>query len=86
MEKIKPWLPLLKPYGIADFTEGGGGADIGALKALGTVLASISPDTQRYFDVHHAATDKWENVSERELKLSAAMMASLIYLIDKYGL
>lgn len=86
MEKIKPWLSLLKPYGIADFTEGGGGADIGDLKELGTVLASISPDTQRYFDVHHAATDKWENVSERELKLAAAMMASLIYLVDKYGL
>ncbi|MBI2730399.1 MAG: M20/M25/M40 family metallo-hydrolase [Sphingobacteriales bacterium] len=85
-EKIKSWLPLLKQYGIEDIHEGGGGADIGDLKKLGTVLSNIAPDTQRYFDVHHAATDKWENVSERELKLAAAMMASLIYLGDKYGL
>ncbi|MBI1780262.1 MAG: peptidase M28 family protein, partial [Sphingobacteriales bacterium] len=65
---------------------GGGGADIGDLKQLGTVLSNIYPDSQRYFDVHHAATDKLEAVSERELKLSAAMMAAFIYLVDKYGL
>ncbi|HET9057122.1 MAG TPA: M20/M25/M40 family metallo-hydrolase [Chitinophagaceae bacterium] len=86
MAKIKPWLDLLKPYGITDFREGGGGADISDLKNIGTVLSNIIPDTQRYFDVHHAATDRWENVSERELKLGAAMMAAMIYLVDKYGL
>jgi carboxypeptidase Q len=86
LEKIKSWLPLFKPYGVHEIHEGGGGADIGDLKKIGAVLSNIAPDTQRYFDVHHAATDTLESVSERELKLSAAMMAALIYLVDKYGL
>ena len=86
MEKIKSWMDLFKPYGVYELQEGGGGADIGDLKNIGAVLSNIAPDTQRYFDVHHAATDTLESVSERELKLSAAMMAAFIYLVDKYGL
>ncbi|MBI3717039.1 MAG: M20/M25/M40 family metallo-hydrolase [Sphingobacteriales bacterium] len=86
VEKVKGWMPLFHPYGLYEMHEGGGGADIGDLKQLGTVLSNIYPDSQRYFDVHHAATDKLEAVSERELKLSAAMMAAFIYLVDKYGL
>jgi hypothetical protein len=85
-EKVRGWMPLFHPYGLYEFHEGGGGADIGDLKQLGTVLSNIYPDSQRYFDIHHAATDKLEAVSERELKLSAAMMAAMIYLVDKYGL
>lgn len=85
-EKVKGWMPLFHPYGLYELHEGGGGADIGDLKQLGTVLSNIYPDSQRYFDIHHAATDKLEAVSERELKLSAAMMAAMIYLVDKYGL
>lgn len=86
VEKVKGWMPLFHPYGLYEMHEGGGGADIGDLKQLGTVLSNIYPDSQRYFDIHHAATDKLEAVSERELKLSAAMMAAMIYLVDKYGL
>lgn len=84
--KIMSWANLFRPYGVNDIHEGGGGADIGDLKNLGTVLSNIYPDSQRYFDIHHAATDTFEAVSERELKLAAAMMASMIYLVDKYGL
>jgi hypothetical protein len=49
-------------------------------------LAGLSPDGQRYFDIHHAATDVLENVSERELKLGAVNMTALIWLISEYGL
>lgn len=84
--KMKTWMPLFHPYGLYELHEGGGGSDIGDLKKMGTVLSNIAPDSQRYFDIHHAATDKLENVSERELKLGAAMMASFIYLVDKYGI
>jgi carboxypeptidase Q len=65
---------------------GGGGSDIGPLKDIGAALAGLSPDSQRYFDLHHAATDTFEAVSRRELHLGAVNMAALIYLIDKYGL
>lgn len=81
------WKPLLEPYNITDITPGGGGSDIGPLKATvpGIVLIGLKPDSQRYFDVHHASNDVFENVNKRELELGAASMASLIYLIDKYG-
>jgi hypothetical protein len=49
-------------------------------------LAGLSPDSQRYFDVHHAETDTFEAVSKRELNLGALNMAALIYLVSKYGL
>jgi carboxypeptidase Q len=84
--KIISWKNLFYPYGVYDFTRGGGGSDIGPLKEIGAALAGLSPDTQRYFDIHHASTDVFENVSERELNLGAANMAAFIYLVSEYGL
>ncbi len=87
LAKMQAWLPLLKPYGTESFEMGGGGADIGPLnRTFGTALAGFEPDGQRYFDIHHARTDVFENVNRRELLLGAINMASLIYLVDKYGL
>lgn len=84
--KIMSWKNLFYPYGVYDFTNGGGGADIGPLKDMGAALAGLTPDTQRYFDIHHAATDVFENVSERELNLGAANMAAFVWLVSEYGL
>jgi carboxypeptidase Q len=86
-EKINKWKELIAPYGCSEFTKGGGGADIGALnRDMGTPLAGLSPDPQRYFDYHHARNDVFEAVNKRELELGAINMAALIYLVDKYGL
>ncbi|QIP15999.1 M20/M25/M40 family metallo-hydrolase [Spirosoma aureum] len=85
-EKVMPWKPLLAPYGLTDIGAGSGGADIGPLAQLGTVLFGFKPDSQRYFDYHHTMVDRFETVSQRELELGAASMASLIYLLDQYGL
>ena len=85
--KVMQWKPLIAPYGAGDFVKGGGGADIGPLnRTFGTPVAGLNPDTQRYFDIHHARNDVFENVNKRELELGAVNMAALIYLIDKYGL
>ncbi|MCX2678571.1 M20/M25/M40 family metallo-hydrolase [Galbibacter sp. EGI 63066] len=84
-EQILSWKPLFKPYLIHYFEQGGSGADVGPLKGNGTVLAGLRPDSQRYFDHHHAANDTFEHVNKRELELGAATMTSLIYLMDKYG-
>lgn len=84
-EQIKSWKSLFKPYLVHYFERGGSGADIGPLKGGNTVLAGLRPDSQRYFDYHHAATDTFDAVNKRELELGAATMASLIYLVDKYG-
>jgi hypothetical protein len=69
-----------------DIGKGGSGADIGPLKAPGISLIGYRPDSQRYFDVHHAETDVFEAVNKRELELGAASIAALVYLIDQYGL
>ncbi|WP_293294237.1 M20/M25/M40 family metallo-hydrolase [Allomuricauda sp.] len=85
LKQIQGWRSLFEPYLIHLFQEGGSGADIGPLKNDGIVLAGLRPDSQRYFDHHHAENDTFEHVNKRELELGAATMASLVYLIDKYG-
>jgi hypothetical protein len=85
MDQIQSWVPLFKPYLIHYFEPGGSGADIGPLKKDGMVLAGLRPDSQRYFDHHHASNDTFDAVNKRELELGAATMTSLIYLMDKYG-
>ncbi|MDT0689521.1 M20/M25/M40 family metallo-hydrolase [Salegentibacter sp. F188] len=84
--QIQSWKALFKPYLIHYFELGGSGADVGPLKQGDVVLAGLRPDSQRYFDHHHAATDTFEHVNKRELELGAATMASLVYLIDNYGI
>jgi carboxypeptidase Q len=87
LQQLQTWVPLFIPYGVSQFTMGGGGADIGPLRStFKTPLAGLSPDGQRYFDLHHARNDVFENVNRRELELGAINMTALIYLIDKYGL
>jgi carboxypeptidase Q len=85
--KISAWRSLIAPYGGDEFSRGGGGADIGPLnEEFKTPLAGLSPDSQRYFDYHHARNDVFEAVNKRELELGAVNMAALIYLVDQYGL
>lgn len=82
---LQRFAPLLAPYGLHEIGRGSGGADIGPLAPLGTVLIGYKPDSQRYFDYHHAANDNFEAVSERELKLGAASMTALVVLLDGMG-
>ena len=86
-QQIKNWETLFSPYLVNRFVRGGSGADIGPLKNQGiiSVLAGLSPDSQRYFDYHHAANDTFDKVNKRELELGAAAMTGIIYLMDKYG-
>ncbi len=81
--KVKSWRTLLEPYGLHEFNQPGGGADIGPLKDQGVLLIGLLPDTQRYFDFHHSDNDVFENINRRELEMGAASIASLLYLLDK---
>jgi len=85
-KSIKKFEELFKDYGMNNFFIGGSGADIGPLKDGLVILAGLRPDPQRYFDVHHAASDTFDKINKRELELGAAAMASLIYLMDNYKL
>jgi hypothetical protein len=82
---IKSFQPILEQYGLHDFTKGYAGVDINPLKNANPsiILLGLSPDSQRYFDHHHAKTDVFEAVNRRELELGTASMASIIYLIDQ---
>ena len=87
MTSVQNFVPLLVPYGVTSFATRGAGADVETLNdSTGVLAAELIPDSQRYFDYHHAANDVFENVNKRELELGAMNMAALIYLIDKYGL
>jgi carboxypeptidase Q len=83
---LRSFAHLFKPYELHHFEKGFGGVDIMPLKQQfpGIALFGFVPDSQRYFDFHHAETDVFEAVNKRELELGAASIASLIYLIDKY--
>jgi hypothetical protein len=86
-QKLKSWQALLCPYGGCEIEKGGGGSDIIPLyRSQKTPMAEYIPDSQRYFDLHHARNDVFEAVNKRELQLGAVNMAALIYLVDKYGL
>jgi len=84
-QKMTQWNNLLEPYYIS-LEKGGSGADINPLKSQKGMLIGLRPDSQRYFDYHHTSTDTFDKVNRRELELGSAAMASLVFLIDKYGL
>jgi acetylornithine deacetylase/succinyl-diaminopimelate desuccinylase-like protein len=72
-------------YDLHVFEKGYGGVDIGPLKNEyeGIPLFGFVPDSQRYFDFHHAPSDVFENVNKRELELGCAAMAAFLYLLDQ---
>lgn len=71
-----------------DFDKGHGGTDIDPLRRSNPniILSGLSPDPQRYFDLHHTAADVFEKVNHRELKLGAAAMTGLVWLVAERGL
>lgn len=86
VEKLQSWKHLFEPYGLFIFRKGWGGVDIRPLKEMGVPLIGLNVDSQRYFDYQHSASDTFENVNRRQMQLGSASLASLVYLIDKYGL
>lgn len=81
--KISAWKSLFEPYLIHSFVIGHGGSDISPISSKGIIKAGLKPDSQRYFDFHHAANDKFDAINKRELELGAATMATLMYLMDQ---
>lgn len=88
--KVEKWKKFFTPYDADKFSfneGGGGGADIGPLQTqFKTAQFGLITTGQRYFDLHHSALDVVENVNAQELHLGAAVMAAMVYLVDKYGL
>lgn len=84
-KQVQSWAPLFLPYGVYDFSGVYGGVDVNPLnRTMGVPVAGLSPDSQRYFDLHHSENDTFDKVNKRELHLGAIAMGQLIYMIDKY--
>ena len=88
--KVDSWKKYFEPLDADKFSfseGGGGGADIGPLQTnFKTAQFGLGTTGQRYFDMHHSALDVFEKVNAQELHLGAAVMATMVYLVDKYGL
>ncbi|MFN3916757.1 MAG: M28 family peptidase [Flavobacteriales bacterium] len=82
LKKLRIFEPILNEYDLFYFRKGYGGVDISPLKNGKVILVGLVPDSQRYFDFHHAETDVFENVHKRELELGSAAVAGFVYLFD----
>jgi len=85
IQLLASFAPLFKSYDLHIFEKGYGGVDITPMKYTfeGIPLVGFVPDSQRYFDFHHAPSDVFENVNKRELELGCAAIASILYLFDQ---
>ena len=86
IQMVQQYKDLIEPYLVHIFRKGHTGSDIEPLKSANILKAGLRPDSQRYFDYHHAANDTFDAINKRELELGAAAMASLIYLVDQSGI
>ncbi len=86
VSSIANFKEYLLPYGVYNFFKGYPGTDINFLKQYHIPLIGLITNDQKYFDYHHSASDRIEAVNQRELQLGTAAIASLVYLIDKYGI
>ena len=72
---------LFEPWDVGDFVTGGGGADIGAMKAFGVPLLGLRVEGSRYFDYHHTHADTLDKVDEEELTLCSATLAAIAFVL-----
>jgi hypothetical protein len=84
--KLQSFRNLFEPYGVNVFVNEGSGVDIGFLKDQGTVLGELVVDPTHYFDYHHSGYDTFQKINKDFLNQGSATLASLVYLVDKYGL
>ncbi|OWY20734.1 hypothetical protein B6N25_11040 [Sphingobacteriales bacterium TSM_CSS] len=82
---LQQYRPILEQYGLHMFEKGFSGVDVKYLKDNGATCLGLVPDPQRYFNYHHTPNDTFDKINERELKLGAAAMSALAYLISENG-
>ncbi len=86
ISQIQSYKNLLLPYGLYNIGKGFGGMDILMLKRkYGFPSIALRVESQRYFEIIHTVNDTIDKVHPRELQLGTAAIASLVYLLDKYG-
>lgn len=84
--QIVSYTSLLEIVGADRITPGGGGVDIDQLKTKETVRIGLTPDNQRYFDLHHSDLDTIDKVHPRELQLGTIAVAILAWCLARDGI
>jgi len=73
---------LLVPVGLNEVADGGGGADIGPIAALGKVpMMAYQGDSTKYFTIHHTPADTVDRIDPAEVSKAAAGFATMIYVV-----
>ncbi len=80
-EVLEEVVALFEPYDAGRLLAGPGGADVSPMRGAGVVTVGLVPDSHRYFDVHHSASDTLDTVHPAELELGAALMAAFLYQV-----
>lgn len=78
MQIVSPWLRGIEAPAIS---AGGGGVDIGPMRAYGVPLLGLRNDTTHYFDYHHTPADTPDKVNPTELRRCAAAIAVMAYTL-----
>jgi carboxypeptidase Q len=87
INQIQAYKKQLLPYGLYNIDKGFGGMDILTLKKKYDFPSiALRVESQRYFEIIHTINDTFDKVHQRELQLGTAAIASLVYLLDKYGI
>lgn len=73
---------LLAPLGMQEIGEGGGGADIGPISALGKVpMMAYQGDSTKYFTIHHTPADTVDRIAPEEVSRAAAAISAMVYVV-----
>jgi hypothetical protein len=86
LKKLMSWKKYFEPYQASYLDKGLPVFDIVPLKDDNILLLGLMANLQKYGSIYHTEKDVFEIVDKRELELGAAAMASMVYLIDKYGI
>ena len=81
LEALRAIASALAPLGATRITAGGGGADIGEMRAARVPLMGLDVDGARYFDWHHTPADTLDKVDPGELARSTATLAAMAYML-----
>jgi len=81
IEQVTKLVQALESLGATRIVKGGGGTDIGPMRAAGVPLLGLQQDMTRYFDWHHTAADTLDKVDPRDLSDNAVAMAFMAYAL-----
>ena len=72
---------LLEPIGAGTISQGGGGADIGAMMERGMPGMGLNVEPTRYFWYHHTDADTLDKLDPAEASRCVAAMAVMAYVV-----